>query len=280
MAQNINLPLWANLNLAPTNNNTGATNLPVLANWPYTFSGAQTNNQPFLLTWGSNGVPYQLSLSNTEKNIASDFGTNLLLPYEFSQEFAPWSLYGTNAGFTNAWGYQTNFPITALFLPATNTPTLTDTDTVPIFSGPQQTNTTASLLSIYEYMTNKNALPPYTIARIQFSGFPASISVSNTANTSQGLIQVATNSFPAAYGPPYAVDIITNGSQAFWTGIQTNTIYYVVPQATNNMWLTVYSNYTDAAFSAANYRTNQIPIIATGSGALEHAALPDELHFV
>ena len=47
VAQNINLPLWANLNLAPTNNNTGATNLPVLANWPYTFSGAQTNNQPF-----------------------------------------------------------------------------------------------------------------------------------------------------------------------------------------------------------------------------------------
>jgi hypothetical protein len=83
------------------------------------------------------------------------------------------------------------------------------------------------------------------------------------------LIQVATNSFPAAYGPPYAVDIITNGSQAFWTGIQTNTIYYVVPQATNNMWLTVYSNYTDAAFSAANYRTNQIPIIATGNGALD-----------
>jgi len=96
----------------------------------------------------------------------------------------PWTLYGTNTysplttvpPFTNAFGWNTNFPITAYFqtnISGTNLPTLLDSDTIPVNSGQQNTNTSATLLSIYEYMTNKNALPPYTIARAQFSGIYA-----------------------------------------------------------------------------------------------------------
>ena len=244
IASNINPVAW--MNFAPTNATSGGTNIPVLADWPGAFSGSLTNNQPHSLWWGSNGVPYQLSLSNEESALAGDLGTNLSLPYTFAQMFAPWLVYGTNANFTNAWGFRTNFPITALYLTnsypsSTNTPTLVDSDAIPVNSTGQITNTTATLGALQQYLAAKNTLPPYTQARVQFNGFPVTVTVSNTADNVNGLIRVATNSFPSGIIP---VSFDTN---AITAAITTNQLYFIVPQATNNGWLHVYSNYPTAS---------------------------------
>jgi hypothetical protein len=69
--------------------------------------------------------------------------------------------------------------------------------------------------------------------------------VSNSADTANSLIYVPTNYF---FSPNiYAVSVTTNASAVQVTGWQTNTIFYVVPQATNNTCLRVYTNYTTAA---------------------------------
>ena len=263
--------LSGNINVAglkfATTNNAGATNQYVLPYWPYEWSGFQTNQQPMILTWDTNGIPYQQSLSNFENGVAADMGTNLSLPFTYNQLFQPWMVYGTNTyGFTNAWGFQTNFPITSLYLtnsyPAsTNTPELVDADTVPVNSTQQQTNTTATLGGIYQYLAAKNTLPPYTTARIQFSGYPATITISNDANTASGLLHVATNSFPTSIAPPYAVAVITNASQIQVSAFTTNTLFYVVPQATNNGWVHVYTNYLTAVAGTA-----WLPVANSGSG--------------
>ena len=187
-ASNINV---AGLSFANTNNG-GATNAYVLPRWPYpVFSGLNTNYPAHFIVFDTNGVPYRMSLTNAEVAFAFDSGTVMSLPYQW-QEFGPWRLYGTNtvSPYTNAFGWMTNFPITAYFQPnngntLTNA-TLTDTDTVPVNSFQQgvpgsvaATNTTMTLLSLFEYMTNKNALPPYTIGRIQFAGVPVSLLITN-----------------------------------------------------------------------------------------------------
>jgi len=136
----------------------GTTNGYKLPNWTGSYSGFQTNNQPQLLTWGTNGQPYQQSLSNLEIAVAADLGTNRSLPFIYNQMFQPWNVYGTNTyGFTNAWGFQNVFPITNLFITnsypsSTNTPTLTNADTIPIYSTKQGSNTTVSLLALGQFI--------------------------------------------------------------------------------------------------------------------------------
>lgn len=247
-------------------NNAGATNQYALPVWPYHFSGFQTNNQPQLLTWDTNGVPYQESLSNAEKGIAADLGTNLSLPYVFNQLFLPWTVYGTNLDYpyTNAWGYPTNFPITSLFIGTNTTPTLTDTDTVPVLANDESTNVPATMTldSLYEYMTNKNALPPYTVARIQFSGLHAAFTLSNQLfNTSAGLLFATNNPFMAS--APTAVSFNLSGLTAPFTTpiLQSNTLYYAVATATNQNWFHLYTNYLQAF-----YQTNNLPVTGTPSG--------------
>lgn len=267
----------SNINFAfipfATTNSAGAT-VYTLPNWAQPIGGFQTNNQQELLIWGTNGVPYQMTFTNFEQNLAGDFGTNLGLTYTYRQLFAPWTVYGTNVAYTNIWGVQTNFAITNLLLAnpgGTNWPTLVDTDSVPVFATQQGTNTTATLLAIYQYMTNKNALPAYTTARVQFSGLPASMIISNNTSVANGSILMMTN---ANWGTNffatnviYAVSFITNAAPIFG-GMQTNTAYYIVPPATNSVageWVHVFSNYTSAAVYLQNGSpTNYIAI--TGSG--------------
>jgi hypothetical protein len=234
-----------------------------------------TNNQVQFMIWGTNGVPYSLTYSNLLQGVIPVLGTNYLVGYTYNDSFAPWANYGyaypTNTGLTNVWGTYTNiFPITNLFFmnntyTTTNpVPTLLPADTIPINSGAQHTNTTATLTSIYQFVTNQNpsALPAYTQARVQFGGIPVTLSISNTANTAQGLIQVTTNALLLS-SQIYCVDVITNGTQVLWTGIAPNTPYYFIPTATNTMWGHVYSNYTDASLLQ-----NNIPIANAGSGTL------------
>lgn len=277
-SSNINVSAFSFANT----NNAGGTNKYVLANYPTVFGGNNAvtgTNMPESLWWGTNGVPYQQSLLTLEQTIAGDNGTNNEVPYYNQWLWSPWAfyggqtnIYGTNSSgfpaYTNSWGFTTNFPIKSLYLtnsyPAsTNTPELVDADSVPINSTQQQTNTTATLGGIYQYLAAKNTLPPYTSARIQFSGYPATITISNDAQTASGLVHVATNSFPTAYGPIYAVSVITNGTQVQVAQFTTNSLLYVVPQPTNNAWLHVYSNYVTAVSG-----TNWCPVVNSGSGTL------------
>ncbi|HTA30714.1 MAG TPA: hypothetical protein VK731_09510 [Candidatus Cybelea sp.] len=256
-----------------------------LSNTLSAYPAAQPNpyyitNAVQLIVFDTNGVPYSLSLSNLFAGASGQLNTNGFA-FVNAQVFAPQTVTGTNTyGFTNAWGTQSAFPITNLFIPSiTNAPTLSATDSIPIMSGPQQTNTTASLNSIFQWMTNQNAFPPYTYARCQFSGIPLSMSVSNVTSTVNGTICIMTN--PAsgwgtnffATNQIYAVSFITNGVSLFG-GMQTNLAYYIVCVATNNgiggNWAHVFSNYVSAATYLQNgSSTNYIAI--TGSGGAQTA---------
>lgn len=105
------------------------------------------------------------------------------------------------------------------------------------------------------------AVPAYNLARIQFSGYPATITIGNNGQTAYGLLSVPANSFPAAYGPPYCVSVLTNASQIQIATFQTNTPFYVVPTATNNAWVHVFPSYA-AAVSGTGY----LPVIGAGAG--------------
>jgi hypothetical protein len=207
-----------------------------------------------------------------EQAVAGDNGTNWSVPYFNQWLFNPWlfygnqtNIYGTNAGgfplLTNNWGATTNFPITGLFMGSTNTQTLTNSDTLPVFASAQKTNTTMTLDALYQYLTNRNALPPYTVARIQFSGYPLTLTLSNNANTSQNLVNVTTNG-TFVTNQIYAFSLITNGQSApVWANWANNQLYYGVPTPTNAMWWKVFTNYANALAG-----TPAIPITAAGSG--------------
>lgn len=247
------------------------TNGPTLPAWSGAFSGLQTTNRPHVLAFGTNGGgPQYITLSNFESAVAADLGTNFSLPYTYDQVFRPWrsygvNIYGTNTAGpglyqTNDWGVSTNFPITDLWMsPQTNTATLLDTDTLPIHAGGQGTNTSVTLGGLYQYLTNKNTLPPYTQARVQFSGYAANLPVFNDADSTGELIHAPTNVFTA--GIPYAVSVITNASQIQVAEFQTNSLFYVVAQATNNSWLRVFTNRNDALGG-----TNYLNVTGAGSG--------------
>ena len=146
-------------NIAVSQLSFGSTNGYALASWPGSFSGFQTNNHPMTVFWGTNGVPYQQSLSNLETLFAGDLGTNRSLSYIYNQTFFPWTVYQTNS-VTNIYSLFTNFPITTYWktnlVSLTNLPTITDNDTIPILSLNQGTNTTVSVGALGNYfLTNK-----------------------------------------------------------------------------------------------------------------------------
>jgi hypothetical protein len=278
-ASNVNV---AGLSFANTNNG-GATNAFVLPLWPYpALSGLNTNFPAHFLVFDTNGVPYREGLSNLELHMASDFGTVFSLPWEYEHEFKPWQLYGTNtaAPYTNAFGWTTNFPITAYFqtnISGTNLPTLTDNDTIPVNSVQQgvigigPTNTSASLLSIYEYMTNKNALPPYTFARVQFSGIPAeAVTPGGQSITNMDSITGIITNIALAVN-------WTNPAAISWSGtaaqiptvpqVQSNTLYWA--QVTNGPVLS-FQLFTNLASALA--RTG--PITGNGVNPSYPGALP------
>ena len=162
-----------------------------LSNWPGQFSGFQTNNHPEFLVWGTNGVPYQQSLSNLETTIATDLGTNRIWPFTFRQVFQPWTLYGTNGyGFTNVWGSQTNFAITNIYQFAnTSNSTLTATDTIPVFANMQQTNTSVTLAALAFYVTNNNN-PTFVSTNINIFGLSTNWSYPHGLSNTPALLRV------------------------------------------------------------------------------------------
>ena len=236
--------------------NLAADALPISGLSSNALTKVANTNFPSLMDWRTNGVPLAVTLGTLENAIGSD---SLYQPYNYDFTFIPYNFYPTNST-PNPWGLFTNFPITSLQKSGTNLNTLADADTLPINSTTQLTNTTVNLEAIYEYFTNRNALPFYTQARIQFSGVPDTLFITNNADTVNNLIQVTTNTFTP--GLIYAVDVSTNGNtQKFWSTIQSNQVYWVVSKATNNTWVSVFTNFSNAVFG-----TNSLTITATGSG--------------
>ena len=234
-----------------------------------------TNDPPYIPIYGTNGIPKQIALTNLLASASGNLGTNLLVPYHFTQIFRPYD-YGWTNFYTNVWGGYTNtLAITNLYVYTNGTqfpfPTLVDTDTVPVYSFTQKTNTTATLSAVYQYMTNRTSnlgLPSYTSARVQFQGIANSLLVSN--NASGTTIQVSNNaSFSFTAGTIYPMLFITNTTQTqkIFLNVYTNQIVYVIPQATNTTVFQVYSNYTSALAI-----TNPMAVNNTGSGGFNFLA--------
>ena len=234
-----------------------------------------TNDPPYIPIYGTNGIPKQIALTNLLASASGNLGTNLLVPYNFTQIFRPYD-YGWTNFYTNVWGGYTNtLAITNLYVYTNGTqfpfPTLVDTDTVPVYSFTQKTNTTATLSAVYQYMTNRTSnlgLPSYTSARVQFQGIANSLLVSN--NASGTTIQVSNNaSFSFTAGTIYPMLFMTNTTQTqkIFLNVYTNQIVYVIPQATNTTVFQVYSNYTSALAI-----TNPMAVNNTGSGGFNFLA--------
>jgi hypothetical protein len=229
---------------------------------PYgVFVPYSTNNQPELLMWGTNGVPHQITLTNFLQGISSTLGTNLLLGSSWQFDFAPWTIYGTNTyGFTNLWGFQTNFPITGIFMYNTNAPTLTNTDIIPVQSALQQTNTIVTLGALYQYFTNVNALPNYTQGRVQFNGNPVTETFTNMGTTT-GII---TNLADAVnWTMPTAVSL-KGWTTSFATSPVTTSNQLLYAFFTNSSPMTGFQLFTN--YAAAVARTN--PILGSVCAAL------------
>ena len=226
--------------------NTNGLQLPI-----YNTTLTATNNPLYVVVFDTNGVPSALTLSNVFSAYQAYIYTNWTVPWVYKQIFTPWSFYGTNANFTNAWGTQIPFAITNLAMTGTNLNTLTDTDTVPVASGMQQTNTVLSLYALYQYLTNKNALPPFTIARVQFSGLHVGMTVTNMSLTT-GIITNIANA--AAWTTPTAVSWQGAASQIPTSPVAlSNTVYYALLTNTTPIGFQIYTNLVNA-----NARTNYI----------------------
>jgi len=236
IASNLNPAL---INFAPTNNNAGATNLPWLPSQPSQFSGPNTNNQPYTIYWGTNGIPYQVPLSNLEASAARDMGSNYFIPFMFQEVFQPFTLYGTNP-VANPWnnnGTNVTFAITNIYIGTNPVPTLTNQDTIPVYATKQATNTTMSLDAINDWLAP---------ARINFNGQAANFTLATNTDNANGLIVSSNNPFSAT--GVFAVSFLYNVN----VNILSNNVYYVVPRSTNLAWMQVFDSYTKASMGLGN----------------------------
>lgn len=232
--------------------NTNGNQLPIYG----TVVPNTTNNPLYVVVYDTNGIPSAITFSNLLYAWQSFQYTNWIVPLAYEQIFTPWLMYGTNGNFTNAWGTTTNWPIFSLFTnnaagASTNVATLVDQDTIPVKSVQQGTNTTMSLLAFYQYLTNKNALPPFTIARVQFSGAHVTMTITNMSATT-GIITNIANA--AAWTLPTPVSFLGAASQMPTTAqVQSNTVYYAQLTNTTPIGFQLFTNIANA-----NARTNYI----------------------
>ena len=188
--------------------------------------------------------------TNLAAGLAPMLGTNYGVSHVYRQMFSPWSVFGT-AG-TNVWGGSSTFAITNLYMggDATNA-MLAAGDTFPVRSTFQGSNTVASLEAMYQYFTNRNTLPAYTQARIQFGGIPVSLQITNTDATAN-LIMVSGTGGWFATGQVYGVSFMMNPiAAALWTGMTSNTVFFVTPTNSGGRVFRVWSSYAAALTQSA-----------------------------
>lgn len=252
---------------ARTNSTSANALVPVLATYTNTPNIFSTNNQNQFITWDTNGAPYSLTLSNLIVSVLSPLGTNLFQPWIYTNVFLPQTFGITNAT-SNFWGSNIVYPITNLFFTnaliptnsptVTNAQTLTNSDLIPILAASQTSNTTFTLEALYEYLTNRNTLPAYALARAQFRGIPFTLNITNVNTslhyffaTNNGLTELQTVSFQFASdsstilpstpqvvsNTPYYVHLIGNGSNFmlftnYADAVTVNTGQEIVPTGT------------------------------------------------
>lgn len=263
-----------NLIVGATNSLSSNTNQPIAVPYPLTPNPLSTNNQTQFIVYDTNYVPNSFSFSNLlvaeVPYLGTSFSNNIGLPgYMFTNLFYSWLTYPTNTT-SNAWGYNTNFPITNLyftnaFLPTntasiSNKQTLTNSDAIPIITASQGSNqpTTFTLGALYQYLTNLNALPAYAIARAQFTGVPAQCNITNV-NTTSNYFFATNNGLVNLQAVSFKFTVSSGTSLPSTPQIVSNVVYYVqlVGNGSNFM---LFTNYSDAV--ATNH-----PIVPTGTAS-------------
>lgn len=277
---NLALAVSSNINVASlvfTATNAGSTNIlvPILLPYTNTPNPLSTNDQNQFLTWDTNGLPFSLSFSNFLVAAVPYLGTNLsnsigLPRYIFTNLFAPWTFYPTNVT-TNAWGYATNFPITNLFftnaIVPTNNPTtnnlqtLTNSDQIPVLAASQSSSnsTTFTLEALFEYLTNRNTLPAYAVARVQFNGVPLTCNITNV-NTTSNFFFATNNGLTALQAVSFQFSSTAGTTLPTTPQIVSNMVYYAVPVGNGSNFM-LFTNY-------ANAQNLVNPIVPTGTASV------------
>lgn len=281
---NLALAVSSNINVASlrfTATNAGSTNAFVQLLNPFspTPNPLSTNDQNQFLTWDTNGIPSTLSLSNFMATIVPYLGTNVTngigLPlYITTNLFAPWTFYPTNQ-VSNSFGLFTNFPITVLFptnafIP-TNNPTvnhvqaLTNSDAIPILASAISVSnpTTFTLEALYEYLTNRNTLPAYAVARVQFNGVNLTCNITNV-NTTSNYFFATNNGLTSLQAVSFQFSGTSSATLPTTPQIVSNVVYYtsLVGNGSNFM---LFTNYADAV------NLNH-PIVPTGTASVTPGA--------
>ena len=228
-----------------------------------------TNNAVESVTY-SNLFAGLLSSVNSTSVLAVLDGLLAPISNTFSQVFLPWTVYGTNYS-TNVWGTSNVFAITNLNYPANTNLTLADSDTVPVNSVGQGTNTTATLNALYQYMTNRTfQASPYAIARATLSRLtPTNANTALTFNAATHNLYATNHNFVTGW----AVTI----DNLYWASagypptsvpqLSTNQIYWCRSNSTYEVAL--YTNKTDALTG----NTNSIVITSAGAAGGYYSTL-------
>jgi hypothetical protein len=189
-----------------------------------------------------------MTFSNLLVSATPELGTNLLARYIYQWTWDPLA-YNTN---------ETRYAITN-YLHTNSTAALTNDDAFPLYSATQGSNTTVTLEALYQYLTNLNALPTYTLARATFEGTVASAVLSNTVET--------TSEYVYAVHGLQTGDAVTmvNGTSpanlpAATPALTTNQIYWV--SNVNSYTLMLFTNRTDCLAG-----TNSINMTGNGTGS-------------
>lgn len=242
--------------------NASSTNIlvQVLPPYPNPLNPLSTNNQAEFLTWDTNGVPYSVTFSNFLVSAVPYLGTNFtnglgLSGYNLTNLFFSWLTYPTNTT-TNAWGYNTNFPITNLYFTnsvvpvnnptSNNIPTLNGADVIPILAQSQnKTNqpTTFTLQALWEYLTNRNTLPPYNLARVSFNGNPSSQSVTGGSTINDQFLATA-HGMTGVKAVSWQFSGSSGTSLPTSPQVVSNICYYAMTVDANHFVL--FTNYVDA----------------------------------
>lgn len=143
------------------------------------------------------------------------------------------------AAWTNAGG--TNFQFTNVG------PGLTATDSLPVFSAVQQSNTTVTLAALTQYLSNLNVMPPYTQARAIWGGSPTTNLIATNIYDTVNDYLSCTNSGLPADGSPAAVTFLLPGTLPITPTLTTNQRYFARLSATNANYFRVFTNWATAS---------------------------------
>lgn len=211
------------ISLIGTNINPANANYNLVPTQPSSFSPIATNNSYKLPIWGTNGTLYSITYSNLVYGAFPWIGTNLNIPYVYSQVFTPAAVY---APITNTtWRTNVPFAITGTNMFGTNTLTISTNDTIPLGSTLQGTNTTTSVGALLQ-------LVPTTVYRAgstNFSGTTITTSFTSSIGTTNYSIMVTPTSPFSGYQWYVSSKTSTNFVLSFASSTTASFTYLAIP---------------------------------------------------